>query len=227
MAERIVDALEMIEIEEHQRGAALVAPALFHDMAEAVAQQQPVGQAGQRVVVGEILDLLLRRLALGDIVKGADVIDVLAIAIAHGRDRQPFRIHRTVLAAIPNLAFPASVINDLAPHPGIEGFVVTPGLQDAGRLPHHLLPHIPGDVGKSLIDVDDDPIAVGHHQGFRGMGENTLGQAKRRLLAIARRHIGINPDRTLLHVTLIKRPTGQHDADSLSVETLHAVFRLG
>src|SRR5438105_4746339 len=71
MAERVVDFLEMIEIEAEYRElvAALGQPqrllALF-------AGQRPVRQIGQRVMARHMRDLLLGLLPLGDVLEGRD-----------------------------------------------------------------------------------------------------------------------------------------------------------
>ena len=57
----------MIEVEIHDRDSAPVAPSLSDGVHHAIPEQQPVGKSGERVVVGLILELLLRGLALGDV----------------------------------------------------------------------------------------------------------------------------------------------------------------
>jgi hypothetical protein len=65
MAEFVVDDLEAVEIEEHQRHRLAVALGAGHGLAEAVAEQHAIGQAGQAVVVGQVLQLLLHLVLLG------------------------------------------------------------------------------------------------------------------------------------------------------------------
>ena len=65
VAERVVDVLEAVEVEIEQREP-LPGLARFDQGAiEPVAEQRPVGEAGQRVVEGEVLGLRLARLQLG------------------------------------------------------------------------------------------------------------------------------------------------------------------
>ncbi len=59
MTEGVVDALEAIQIEEHDGHALLVALGLGQGLIETVEQQAAVGQAGQGVVVGHMPDALL------------------------------------------------------------------------------------------------------------------------------------------------------------------------
>ena len=63
MAERVVDRLEVVEVEEEDR---VVAPARGEQLAELVEEQRAVGQAGQRVVVGLVLEAALQLAQLGD-----------------------------------------------------------------------------------------------------------------------------------------------------------------
>jgi len=65
--EGIVDQLELIEIEEHHPPRGVMALGVRERDVDAIAKEQTVGQAGQRIVVGLILHLLLRRLAIGDV----------------------------------------------------------------------------------------------------------------------------------------------------------------
>ena len=59
VAERIVDRLEAIEVEEHQREVAAVALDLADHLLDAVFQQDAVGQTGEVVVQGELGQLLV------------------------------------------------------------------------------------------------------------------------------------------------------------------------
>ncbi len=67
MAQAVVDQLEVIEIEIHHRYAAAVAARLGDGVDHAVAEEEPVRQTGERVVVGLILELLLGCLPLRDV----------------------------------------------------------------------------------------------------------------------------------------------------------------
>ena len=67
MAEGVVQGLEMIQIDEQQRLRAAASGAGSQGLAQPVQQQAAVGQTGQRVIEGEIADLVLGRLGMGDI----------------------------------------------------------------------------------------------------------------------------------------------------------------
>jgi hypothetical protein len=71
VAERIVDVLEAVQVEEQHADAAFL-PARAHDGArQALGQQRAVRQAGERVVVGEVAQFLLGALLVGDVVSTA------------------------------------------------------------------------------------------------------------------------------------------------------------
>ena len=62
MPERVVDLLELVEVDEVNRAHA-VGPALGERLVHAAAQDGAVGQAGERVEPRELIDSRLRRLA--------------------------------------------------------------------------------------------------------------------------------------------------------------------
>ena len=69
MAERIVDALEFVDVDiEH--GQLLARPDRLQRLLEPLAKQRPVGQVGQRVVMRHMGDLLVGARALGDVLDG-------------------------------------------------------------------------------------------------------------------------------------------------------------
>ena len=65
MAERVVDVLEAVEIDQEQGAAAGRAALVLQRLVERAPHQHAVGQAGQRIVFGEAVDLLARSGAAG------------------------------------------------------------------------------------------------------------------------------------------------------------------
>ena len=59
----IVEDLEVVEVDEQQRAMATIARAGDQRQLKPFEQQAPIGQLGQRIVVGEITDLFLGLLA--------------------------------------------------------------------------------------------------------------------------------------------------------------------
>ena len=70
MAEGVVDRLEAVEVEEHDRARHIAGGRRAQRFAEQLADPAAVGQAGQDVDIGEVGQSLLRLADLGDV--GAD-----------------------------------------------------------------------------------------------------------------------------------------------------------
>ena len=85
MAQRIVDALETIKINEHHRHVLVIAPRTQHIFFQLLVKQLSIGQPCQRVVHGEVMHFLLGLLALGDVMHGAVQAHHLAAVIGGGR----------------------------------------------------------------------------------------------------------------------------------------------
>ena len=64
VAERVVDALEVVEVDEHHGD--LVRAARLERLAHALGEQRAVGEPGQRIVVGLMGELVLQVAQLGD-----------------------------------------------------------------------------------------------------------------------------------------------------------------
>ena len=73
MAERVVDVLEAVEIDQEQRAALLPMGRVAQRLVERLAHHRAVGQAGQRIEPGEPVDLLLGAALLGEV--GADAAE--------------------------------------------------------------------------------------------------------------------------------------------------------
>jgi len=63
----VIERFEIVEIKKHQAAIITAAFTGAHDLIEAVMKQPAVGQTGQRIVEGKLLNLLLHRLAFADI----------------------------------------------------------------------------------------------------------------------------------------------------------------
>ena len=82
MPERVVDALEFVDVDIEQREL-LAADGLLELALDLFAEQHPVRQVGQRVVMREMRDLLVGAPALGDVVDDVDDVTGLARGIAN------------------------------------------------------------------------------------------------------------------------------------------------
>jgi len=74
VAERVVDDLEAVEVEEHDRHLPLVAACLGQQLGKAHEQGEAVGQAGQCIVLGDVAHALFGFAALGDVGQNPDVM---------------------------------------------------------------------------------------------------------------------------------------------------------
>ena len=80
VAERVVDRLEVVQVHEQDRHGLAVATLALEGVLDAVLEQGPVGEAGDRVVERLVRELLLERLALGDVAGVQDdALDVLVV----------------------------------------------------------------------------------------------------------------------------------------------------
>ena len=115
VAETVVDRLEMVEIDE-QKGYAMIVPAGDRDsLLDPFRQQQAVGQSGQRVVIGLMLDLLVLAMQIGDIVEDRHIAAGPPGGIEHLGDRRPFKEDLAILAAVPDLPLPIAFVLQIAP----------------------------------------------------------------------------------------------------------------
>jgi len=119
---------------------------------QTVAEEATVGQLGQSIVIGEVLDLLFRRLALGDVDQRADVVGCLATAAPDRHDVEPCRKNLAAFAPIPDFSLPGSLAADAFPYRLIKGCVMLTRPQQARRPPHDVFGRIASDFGKGSVD---------------------------------------------------------------------------
>ena len=86
VAERVVDRLEVVDVEHEQRAAGAVARHLGEVAADLELEAAPVEQTRQRVVVGHVLQLLLEALALGDVLDLGEQVVGPSLGVAHDGD---------------------------------------------------------------------------------------------------------------------------------------------
>ena len=84
MSERIVDALEFVDVDVEQRELFAV-DGLLKLALDLFAEQHPVRQVGQRVVMREMRDLFVGAPALGDVLDDVDDVAGLARLVADCR----------------------------------------------------------------------------------------------------------------------------------------------
>jgi hypothetical protein len=87
VAEHVVDALEAVEIDDVQREDAIATASARDLAAEAVAQERAIGKVGQRVVMGQMQEVALGPLAVGDVERGSEHVGHTTGALAKRRLR--------------------------------------------------------------------------------------------------------------------------------------------
>ena len=161
VAAGLVEDLEIVEIDEQERPFSPAAPAARQRLLQTVQEQATVGQLGQGIVVGQMLDLLFRRLALGDVDQRADVVGYFATLAPDRRDVEPCGKSRAAFAPVPDFPLPGSLAGDAIPYRPVKGGVVPVRLQHARRPPHDLFARIARDFGIGPIDAQDPLVGIG------------------------------------------------------------------
>ena len=139
-------------------------------------EQPAVAQAGQRVVVGEVAQVLLQALALGDVLELGDVVQRRAVAVAHERHRQD---RRDDLAGGVEVALLHLEGGDLARRAGAGAArgrcSTSSGMHDAVEaLADQLLRGVAGDVAQRAVDEQPAPVAVEQRRADRRALEDLL-----------------------------------------------------
>ncbi|MDT4821239.1 hypothetical protein FQZ97_544090 [compost metagenome] len=179
VAEAVVDHLEAVDVHEGQREAALVARGQGDGLADAVAEQVAVGQAGEAVVVGLVLQLLLVALGFGDVVENADEVADLAAVVHHRRHLEVVPELRAVLAEVaqqrpallPGHQHPADIVQ--------VRLVALLALEKAAVSPQHFLGRVAGDAFEGRVDVNDRLVGLlvvgDHHRVDAGLHRPRAG----------------------------------------------------
>ena len=94
VAEAVVDRLEAVEVEHEQRALGAVAAAAGDVLGQGAVDAAAVEQAGERVVVGQVAQLVLQAAALGDVLDLHEHVGRRAVVVAHdgGLQRDPDRV---------------------------------------------------------------------------------------------------------------------------------------
>ncbi|MNG93821.1 hypothetical protein D3C79_528030 [compost metagenome] len=176
MAEAVVDVLETVEVEEQHRTLAIGDLRTVECCLQAVLEQRAVGQAGERVMVGLVVELGLGVLEAGDVGEHGDEVGDLAFSVAHGADGQPAGVQLTVLALVVDLALPVAFVGQLVPHGDIERAVVLAGGKQARGLAEGFDLAVAGDFAEGAVDGADALVGIGDQYPFGGVLEHGGGQ---------------------------------------------------
>ena len=196
MAEGIVNRLETIQIEVGHGQDLPVAARMNHRLMQPVGEQHAIGQGRQHVVVRNLLKLLFVLLDRSNVGEERNVLQDVALQVAHGADRLHLGIHFAVLAPVPDLAVPMAGRRQLAPEIGVETGIVVSRLQHARLLPEHLFALVTGNAGESLVHIDDRAVRRSNQDAFTGMGEDAGGQLESIFRTFAHVDVGNHADET-------------------------------
>ena len=89
VAERVVDGLEAVEVDEQQRRTGRHAPGAAERLVGDLVERRPVGEPGQLVVVGEVAQALGPVAALRDVLGDGEAGLHRALVVAHGSEGDP------------------------------------------------------------------------------------------------------------------------------------------
>ncbi len=129
VAQAVVEGLEAVEVEQQQGAVLAVAFGGNDTLLQPVQQQAAVGQAGKRVVEGQLQHLALCRAGFADVGKGRQVVADLARRVLYAGDGEPFQVNLAAFAPVPDLALPMAFTADRLPHGAVKGGVVAARMQ--------------------------------------------------------------------------------------------------
>ncbi|MNF86643.1 hypothetical protein D3C84_690880 [compost metagenome] len=174
MTEGVVDVLEVVEVEEHQRAAQIVAFEQGDLLTQAIHQQCAVGQVGQRVVVSQVTNLRFGIFQQADVPRGQQQA---------GGFVEGDRLHRDfdgqqLTALVAREHFPV-----MDPALGVQFgqqtrplFFFGPNPDLVHRAAHHFLGAVTGQAAKPIVDLQiEATVALGDGDGIRA-GVERLGE---------------------------------------------------
>ena len=186
--ERVVDGLEVVEVEHEQRAAGAVAAHERDVAVELALEGAAVEQAGEVVVVGEVAQLGLMAAVVGDVLELDEDVQRPPARVVHDRRRDgdphevPVGVDQALLAAVGDRVVVVA--------PGDRGarLVELVGMDDVGEAaPLELLARQPDEPAQGVVDPLPDPVERAHRHADRrvveggaeerlGLGEAALGR---------------------------------------------------
>ncbi|MNG99136.1 hypothetical protein D3C79_583000 [compost metagenome] len=164
VAEGVVDGLEVIEIDKQQGADQVLAARLEEGLGQGLVQLTAIGQAGQLIVIGEILDAPLRRLTLRDIFEEDDVMADPPLVILHRGDYLPLGIGITADVQPQGLPLPAIEGVELVAKPPQSGPEVIAKVQA-----YHRLAVEAGDLAERMVDPQDLEVGIRDDDPFMSL----------------------------------------------------------
>ena len=162
----VVECLEIIEIDEQQRTLTFIANTARQRVLQPIHQQPPVRQPGERVVKGQIANLLFRFLALRNIGESGNVMCDPPVRIRYGGDSLPLGVNLAAFAPVPYFTMPVSIATERFLKCLVESGIMPPGFENRGFLPHRLFRAVAGGLDKGVIDPQDHTFRIGDEHAF-------------------------------------------------------------
>ena len=128
MTAAIVDRLEFIQIDIHDRQAASLTLGVCQALVHPVEEQQTIGQVGQQVVVGQMGDPLMGLFLHRDIQFDRHVVTDDAEAVANGGDMSLLPVDFPGFTAVDQFALPGFPLRQIAPHLHEYGWIGQSGI---------------------------------------------------------------------------------------------------
>ena len=178
MAEGIVDGLETVQVDEQHPHLMPLPGGGGNGHGEPVLQQHAVGQAGERIVLGQELDAVLGRLVLREVGVDGDVVADRPGGIGHGADGGPLGMDAAVLGPVPDFPLPVAGLFQAAPQIGVERLVVAAGLEETGRPPPRLFQGVAGDGDEGPVHQQDAVFRIGDEDRFPALFQHAGPQAQ-------------------------------------------------
>ncbi len=173
MSPCIVEYLEVVQVEEKQCATAIGAVGGSVGLLQAIRQQDAIGQAGQLVIVGQLVDSVVGQFARSHVGVRANVVADTAVPVNDRRDGDPMRMQLGVLFAVPDFTFPDSVTLNLHPDGLPEIGVMAIGFQQRHLVSNGFVLRIACDLGKGRIHPQDHVFRVSDHHALMGFEGNS------------------------------------------------------
>ena len=186
MAERVVDGLEAVQVEKHQRDVSAGARGIGRGLFEARLHHRAIGQARQGVMVRQELDVACARMALRHVADGrGDEATLVRVDLAHADAHREFT---AVLRHGPQVATGVGVAALPVDFRHQGEARIARGQQDADRLPHQVCGGVAEHHFRTAIDQRDHPVGVGNDQT---VGRGLQQRAEFSFLLLERVDIGL------------------------------------
>ncbi|MCY1403494.1 hypothetical protein D9M71_186780 [compost metagenome] len=178
VAERIVDRLEAIKVQEHQHHPGFLPLGLLQCRMQAILEQCAVGQVSEGVIVGQAMNALFAGLALADVAEEAHVTGQVAFVVNHCSNANPCGVVLTAAPLEPDFAFPGAALVQLLEHIAQVRLLLVIDGEHVWQLVEHLADGVSADPAEGFVGLYDIAGGVGDQNGRGRMFEYRGGHAQ-------------------------------------------------